>query len=90
MPRIRGVTRPNNRVALIPAATSSAKSRIEFKLEVVQMFKHRIEQLDREKLVCGPSHSRQYKELERATIELRTLRLEIESLEFNIDTGKGS
>lgn len=73
------------RMPKIPPATSNANSRIEFKLEVIQMLNERVKSLERERETVGRIEK---EAIEKTITEFRTFRMEIESIEFKIDTRK--
>lgn len=73
-----------SRIAKIPPATSNANSRIEFKLEVIDLIKCRIDMLTREKETLTSAHHRDL--IEKCITEFRTFRMEIESIEFKVTT----
>jgi len=77
------------RAPSIPKAMSNARSRVEFKLEIVQMLHDRIEHLTNRRGMYQVG-SGAYNNVDETISEFRTFRLEVEALEFKIDTRKNS
>jgi hypothetical protein len=71
------------RATSIPPAVSAARSRIEFKLEILTMFRDKIEHLTND-LNKYPVGSKAYVEADKLVTEFRLFRMEIEAIEFKV------